>query len=244
MSHLTKSRFLRLIPSAPLPVRANSSAAGTMPIRAFRYCEPIRLATSFGWYLFPPTNFSVIWDGTITRWKCDGIDEWMQLDAAQFPRFSKQFDEAAPEDVKGYSPPFISAVLQPGVFQLWSGYILTTPPGMSAYVRSPINLPQMRHATSFEGVIETDRWFGPLFSNFQIKRINEEVLFRRSEPMFSVAIVPTSLFKNSSLQEAEVVESMGGMGEEDWDDYRATIVNRVGEHRKQGSYAVNSRKAA
>ena len=34
--------FHRLIPTARLPQRADRSAAGMLPTRAFRYCEPLQ----------------------------------------------------------------------------------------------------------------------------------------------------------------------------------------------------------
>ena len=42
--------FHRLIPSARLPQRADRSAAGMLPTRAFRYCEPSSTASGFGYY--------------------------------------------------------------------------------------------------------------------------------------------------------------------------------------------------
>lgn len=239
----SQTRFLRLIPSAPAPIRADATASGTMAIRAFRYCEPIRLATALGWYIFPPIDFSVIWDGVVVKWKCDGLDEWITLDAVQFPKFASYFDSKCPEDIRGYSPPFVSSVVQPGVIQVWSGLVVQTAPGWYSYVRSPINLPKSRHATSFEGVIETDNWFGPLFSNFQIDRMNEEVRFKRSEPMFTVVIVPEALVKDKTLQNAVVEDGIDDLSPEDWAAYRRTIVERVGANRVTGSYAVRSRKS-
>ena len=53
-------RFYRLIDGAPEPTRADRTADGTLPINAVRYCEPIASASGFGWYLYPPLNFSLI----------------------------------------------------------------------------------------------------------------------------------------------------------------------------------------
>jgi hypothetical protein len=57
--------FYRFIPECRVPQRADSSAAGSIPTRAFRYCEAIRVASAFGWYLFPPIGVSFMWDGGI-----------------------------------------------------------------------------------------------------------------------------------------------------------------------------------
>ena len=47
--------FHRLIPTARLPQRADRSAAGSLPTRAFRYCEPSTSASGYGYYIFPPS---------------------------------------------------------------------------------------------------------------------------------------------------------------------------------------------
>ena len=51
--------FHRFVPEARFPMRADRSAAGSLPTRAFRYCEPATSAAAFGYYLFPPTSFTM-----------------------------------------------------------------------------------------------------------------------------------------------------------------------------------------
>jgi Family of unknown function (DUF6065) len=240
-SNVAPIKFFRMIPAAPAPIAADGTAAGTMPMRAYRYCEPLRLASSLGWYIFPPINFSVIWDGVAIRWKCTGFDEWMPLSSAQFPKFSPYFDEHCPEDIKGFAPPFIASVIEPGMFQVWSGLAVQTEADWFLTVRPPINIPETRYASSFEGIIETDKWFGPLFTNFQIKKTDTEIRFRRDEPMFLVHLVHASAL--SMPKKFGFTESVEHLSPKDWQSYRTTIVERVGSKRVQGSYAVASRKA-
>ena len=76
--------FHRLIPTARMPQRADRSAAGTLPTRAFRYCEPVVTASAFGYYVFPPISFSLVWDGSEFIWTYEGAGEWMPLRTAQF----------------------------------------------------------------------------------------------------------------------------------------------------------------
>ena len=42
-------QFHRIIPSARPPQRADKSAMGTLPTRAFRFCEPVVTASGFGY---------------------------------------------------------------------------------------------------------------------------------------------------------------------------------------------------
>ena len=110
--------FFRLVPRCRLPQRADRSAAGTMPTRAFRYCEALTSASAFGWYLFPPITFSLMWDGgSDVIWTYQGADAWFPLKVAQFPNFSDHFDRAAPPEFSGFSPPFLAAFKEPGVVQ-------------------------------------------------------------------------------------------------------------------------------
>lgn len=71
--------FHRLVPSARLPQRADRSAAGPLPTRAFRYCEPATSACGYCYYMFPPIGFSVMWDGHDIVWTYEGVGEWFSL---------------------------------------------------------------------------------------------------------------------------------------------------------------------
>jgi Family of unknown function (DUF6065) len=152
--------FHRLIEHGRLPERADRSALGTLPTRAYRHCEPVAAASGFGWYLFPPTTLSLLWDGSAGHilWTCAALDGvWLALDdAAQFPGFAARFDEAAPPEVRGFSPPFLTALRELGTIQIWSGLIARTAPGWSLLIRPPANLPRLPGLDAYEGLVETD----------------------------------------------------------------------------------------
>ena len=184
------SNSTNLIPNARPPQRADRSAAGSLPTRAFRYCEPVVTASSFGYYVFPPIDFTVIWDGDAIVWTYDGAGEWLPLNHAQFPHFASHFDEHVPEEIRGFSPPFLSALQEPGLLQIWTGLVARTPPGWSLLVRGCANLPRAAHYEPFEGVIETDRWFGPLISNVRLTKTDTPIEFRTEFPVFQVQALP------------------------------------------------------
>ncbi|WP_208349725.1 DUF6065 family protein [Pseudaestuariivita rosea] len=234
--------FYRMVPSASQPVPADQAAGGTLPLRAYRYCEPIRVASGLGWYVFPPIDFSLMWDGTQIHWTYDGAADWMPLDAAQFPKFAAEFDSHCPEDIRGYSPPFLASVLQPGVLQIWSGLIARTAPDWCLLIREPANLPKNQHFQGFEGVVETDRWFGPLFTNIRLTKTDTRVDFKHNHPLFTIQPLHRSHLDPKINQSAKKVAGMHDMTEADWNDYRATIVERVGDKRVPGDYAKTARK--
>lgn len=235
--------FFRLIPACRLPQRTDRSAAGTMPTRAFRYCEALTSASAFGWYLFPPISFSLIWDGgSDVIWSYHGADAWYPLKAAQFPNFADQFDQAAPPEFKGFSPPFLAAFKEPGVVQIWSGLFARTSPDWSLLVRAPANLAHSQGYDHYEGIVETDRWFGPLFTNIRLTRTNAPVEFDAEFPFVQVQPVHRSVY-GDALDRFEVVPGLDQFDQRDWDAFRTTVVApNVDPHRQRGRYAADVRR--
>ncbi|MBL8665639.1 MAG: hypothetical protein JNM29_22580 [Candidatus Odyssella sp.] len=237
--------FYRLIPEARLPQRADRSAGGMLPVRALRYCAPVTTASAFGWYVFPPIDFALKWDGADIVWTYKDAGEWYPLGAAQFPDFSRYFDKHAPKDVKSFSPPFIGAGTKPANVQLWSGLIARTVPGWSLLVRPPANLPRSRGYDLYEGIIETDRWFGPLLTNLRLARTDSPVEIRRDYPLLQVQPIPREVYANETLNRFEIVEKLADFTAADWQRYRETVVGpNVDPHRRRGAYAVKARRRA
>jgi len=54
-------------------------------------------ASSFGYYIFPPITFSLMWNGTDVIWTWEGQENWYPLHVAQFPGFRETFDATAPQ---------------------------------------------------------------------------------------------------------------------------------------------------
>lgn len=235
--------FHRFIPSARYPMRADRSAAGSLPTRAFRYCEAATSAAAFGWYVFPPMSFSVQWDGNDMIWTWQGQDRWYPLKVAQFPDFRAAFDSVAPAEIQEYSPPFLAALQEPGLLQLWTGIVLRTRPGWSSLVRAPANIPRSGTYELYEGIIETDRWFGPLITNMRITKTDVPVEFRADFPIVQVQPLPRHAYEDATLNDYELVPDLTGLRPEDWDDYYDTVVRpNVQEHRPRGQYAAAARK--
>lgn len=235
--------FYRLIPDVRLPQRADRSAAGSLPTRAFRYCEPVVTASAFGYYVFPPINFTVVWDGHEIVWTYEGNSDWLPLTHAQFPYFAGHFDERVPEEIRGFSPPFLSALQEPGLMQLWSGLVARTAPGWSLLVRPCANLPRSGAYEMFEGIIETDRWFGPLITNMRLTKTNVPIEFSREFPVLQVQPVPREVLDEKALNNFEIVPDLESLTREDWDDFYDTVVRpMVMVNRPRGEYATTARR--
>lgn len=235
--------FHRFVPQARLPQRADRSAAGSLPTRAFRYCEPATSAAAFGYYVFPPTGFSILWDGNDMMWTWAGAADWLPLKATQFPGFRDHFDAIAPQEIREYSPPFVSALQEPGLVQLWTGLVVRTAPGWSLLVRPPANMPRTGMYELFEGIIETDRWFGPLVTNIRLTKTNTPIEFNPDYPLLQVQPLPRHVYDDATLNNYELVPELRQLSPEDWDDYYDTVVRpHVQEVRPRGQYAAAARK--
>jgi len=235
--------FYRLIDQARAPARADRSAQGSLPTRAYRHCDAVTSAAGFGWYIYPPMDFSLLWDGAQVWWSFDGLDGWLPLGAAQFPDFAARFDAAAPEHVKEYSPPFLTALQEPGVVQMWSGLAARTLPGWSILLRPLANLPRHPGFEPYEGLVETDRWFGPLFTNLRLTRTDVPVRFHAGEPLVQAQPIPQAAYADAVLNGAALVADLAAFTDGDWADYHSAIVapNRDPDHQP-GRYAAEVRR--
>jgi hypothetical protein len=95
----------------------------------------------------------------------------------------------------------------------------------------------------FEGVIETDHWFGPLFSAIRLNRTNVPIEFSAEYPLYQVQPLPREVYAESTLNRYELVPELRQLSEQDWSDYYHTVVRpNVQEDRQRGQYATASRK--
>lgn len=236
-------KFYQLIPGSKPPVRADRAAGGTLPTRAFRYCEAIRTASSYGWYVFPAMDFSLMWDGSEVCWKCDGHDSWNNLDSIQYPGFLDYFNSRAPEELNDCAPPLLGTAEEPGIVQIWSGLIARTKPDWSLLIRSPANLSMSKKYQNYEGIVETDKWFGPLFTNIRLTRTDVPIDFSTDRPIMQVQPVQQLAYDEKTLGSYEIVEDLESMTEHDWDLYHETLVcPGIGVDREKGYYAKNVRR--
>jgi len=237
-------QFYRLIDTVRPPQRADRSAGGTLPTRAYRYCEAVTSATAFGWWAFPPADLLLLWDGNDIYWQYEGGSDWMPLTpSAQFPDFAARFNAAAPPDLHDYSPPFLTALPEPGLLQIWTGLMARTAPGWHLLLRAPANLPTTGGFSLYEGIIATDRWFGPLFTNLRLTRTHVPVRLRADFPFLHLQPVQQIAYCDDTLSSMEFRGDICDLEDKDWADYRSTIVvPNQQPNRALGNYAVATRK--
>lgn len=216
--------FYRAIPECRAPIRADTSVLGTLPSRGFQYCEALRLASSFGWYVFPPIDFTLQWDGSQVIWTYRGAKAWHPLTSAQFPGYSKMFDRVAPERLRGCAPPFLTALPEPGLVQLWTGLMVETAENWSILVRAPANLPRNLAFDSYEGIVETDRWFGPLFTNLRLIKTDVPIHFSTETPLLQVQPLHRSTYAEEVSNGFALIGDPRRFPAAAWERYEQTIV--------------------
>ena len=235
--------FYRLYDCAQKPVLADESAHGLLPFRAYRFCEAARIASSVGWYVFPPVDFSVLFDGTAFFWRPDEDNPWHPLDDVVPIEDSNAFDSTCPEELMGHCPPFLGAV-EGGILQLSTGLALRTNDGWGTLIRRPPNVPQRNLVEFFEGFVETSKWFGPLFINLKALKTDVELRFVRDWPVAFIQPVPVALMKMKLAGRDTYVSSLDEMSDRDWADLSDTLTNRLGPDRRVAKYARTVRRAS
>ena len=235
--------FYTAIPGCRAPMRADPSALGTLPARGFQYCEALRAASSFGWYVFPPIEFTLQWDGSQVFWTYRGARAWYLLGSAQFPGYRALFDRVAPRRLRGFSPPFLTTALEPGIVQVWTGLFVESAENWSVLVRPPANLPRSLAYDLYEGIVETDRWFGPLFINLRLVKTEVPIHFSTEAPLLQVQPLHRSLYAEAGSSAFGLVSDPAKFPPHAWSRYEATIVepNR-NPQRPVAAYAAAARR--
>ena len=235
--------FYSAIPGCRAPMRADSAVLGTLPTRGFQYCESLRAASSFGWYVFPPIDFTLQWDGSQVIWTYRGAKAWYPLTSAQFPGYQKVFDHVAPSRLRGFSPPFLTCATEPGIVQVWTGLMIESAADWSVLVRPPVNLPRSSAFDVYEGIVETDRWFGPLFTALRLIKTDVPIQFSTEVPLLQVQPLHRSAYADEVSNDVGLVANPADFTEETWASYERTIVKpNLDPRRPVAAYATSVRR--
>lgn len=243
--------FHRIYADAIPPMRADRSALGSIPAAAHQYCEALCTASAFGWYVFPPADIRLKWNGAEAFIDVDG--EWELLRATYLPGFEEYWDEHCPEDLQGRAPPYISPLFVPGIVQIWSGILVSTAADWSVLVRPPANIAHSRSYSCFEGIVETDRFQPcPLFINIRLHATETVIEIPQMKPLMQLQPIHRSCYGEALTHYGEFEglapdeSGLGGLDDSAWNGFRRTVrsTEPVRDAHDTGQYAVSVRKRA
>ncbi|WP_349368721.1 DUF6065 family protein [Salinarimonas sp.] len=194
-------KFFKAWPGVLDPTPATDDLAGEISSRAHRFCEPYLAANRAGWLLYPPLDFTLTWDGASIFAQLEGVEALLKLDRAFLPGCADHWEDRVPAEALELMPPFLEAFAERGVVQVWTGFYGVTEPEVSAWIRAPVNRRGDPACTIIEGVVETDWWAGPLFTNIEMLRTDEPVAFSRTRPWLQVIEVPRAVHARAPAPE-------------------------------------------
>jgi hypothetical protein len=247
--------FFSIYKDAPLPTRASADLLGAMPVRAAQFCVPLKAASGSGFYVYPPVDFAVRWDGQ--RSDVSWLDErgrttgWEPLDSGTdvFLPDSASVRAAVPAPRVGDldsvmdagGTPFINADPRaPFQMEITTGLIARTPPGWGILVRGLANWAPQRDHSVLDGFVETDWYRAFLPQIIRLTTPGAEVRFFRRMPMAQLHLVPLA-----ALQPELAETGNGGIAEWPEDVWREFVAARSPRHlhETRGTYASASRRA-
>jgi hypothetical protein len=225
--------FSSFYPDIRSPEPASRDVIGSLPMRAGQRCNPVTTASSFGWYIYPPIDFALRWDGNTTEWallKDNEPEVWKSLDGgydAAIPEARKLVLDAVrggqPEmdifDKFGGTIPFINADPRASnTLEMMVGLVARTMPGWWLLTRSVPNWPHRADHQILEGVLESDWYPSFLPTVLRLTMPNQIVRFYRQMPIMVVQPIPANAFEMTK----EPIEVRRGMAEfppEMWRDF-------------------------
>lgn len=235
--------FQKLYAPAP-PIRpAEKGACGSMPAAALQYCEAMRTASAYGFYVYPPKDIHLLYDGKETFYHEN--DQWYPLKSTCFEdEFRETWAAHAPADLSDRDPPFLTELFIPGMVQIWSGYLVQSAPDWSISLKPPVNYNVRSSFSVFEGIVETDEFCPmPLFINLQLHATHREIFIPAGKPLFQVQPVPRAAYQPGPNR-LQVTNGFDGNPETvNWEGVRRTIRKaKPDPDYMPGGYATGRRK--
>lgn len=236
------ARFLSFtnLPMAPRP--ALRDAGGSLPIRAVRYCEAVTSACAFGWWLYPPMEAWLLWDGCTIFYSLDGEDFAPLDDACEFPGMTDALAAHVPDGMEPIGSALFTALPEPGIVQVSLGLIASTAPDWSLLLRRPANLSLFGGYEVLEGIVETDVWRAPLFTNLRLTRTHTPIRLHAMAPLVQAQPVPRWLYQPTIMADMQN-GGLSDMTPEDWAAWNERFIEPADRPlRRDGEYAVASRR--
>jgi len=234
-----KFRFLRFFDDAPDISPADPDLGGAVPLRARRFCSPFTAASSMGWWVYAPIDFSLVWTGSEFYWRYPGVDQWMVCERIYLPGYADTFRATAPQGMRQNVTAFLEIFPEQGAIQVWTGWNASSAPGWNYWSCAPINRPQSSTYRVLNSVIESDWWPGPIITVLQFQKTDVPANFRKHRPLLQLVPMPYGVQNAANNEPPEVVPNLGSISSEDWARHAELYARR--NSGQPGGYARKSR---
>lgn len=172
----------RLHPSGVRIEPAEKTLQGTANESGVKWCGPYTNANKMGWWLYPPQDLDVVWNGGKDFW-VNHVTEYQPTDAVFVRTLVQPGDQVNPDKwcpLDSGRTKYTWGDVDVGTAQIWTGCVLQTPPGWCIQVRSPINCrPQPYYIQ--EGILETDWMQYDIWINLVFTEVGKLVKLRRQQ---------------------------------------------------------------
>lgn len=225
--------FFSIYPDIRPPEPASRDVRGSLPARAAKVCTPLTAAASFGWYIYPPADFAVRWDGDETQWTLLEANEpvaWRSLggghdgslpiarDAiAQVPESRR--DDLDIFDRYGGAPAFIDAdPRSPDRLEIVTGLLARTRPGWLLHISEAPNWPGPEGVQIYEGLVECEWYRSFLPTIMRLTTQGKVVRFYRNLPIMAARAVPAAVVE-ANRGPIAVHRGIADLPDDVWDEF-------------------------
>jgi hypothetical protein len=116
-------------------------------------------------------------------------------------------------------------------------------PGWGLLVRRPANFPLMTHFDYFEGIVEPELRFGPLFINLRFTKTDAPIRLCADLPLAQIQPIPRWLYGDEVLDGMRVTaDGLDEFSNLEWDDYMQAFSARNATSGRPGLYSVEARR--